>query len=72
MAEPLLMGLLPAEPPLHSACCLPARPADASAALAPPPCRCAGFRHCCNPVVVNARGDIIVKPSYFERSVLSR
>lgn len=34
--------------------------------------RCAGFRHCCSPVVVNARGDIIVKPSYFERSVLSR
>ncbi|EFN52844.1 hypothetical protein CHLNCDRAFT_138296 [Chlorella variabilis] len=31
-----------------------------------------GFRHSCQPVVVNARGDIIVRPSFFEREVLSR
>ena len=32
----------------------------------------AGFRRCGLPVVVNARGDILVRPSYFERSVMQR
>ena len=33
---------------------------------------CAGFRRCGLPVVVNALGDILVRPSYFERSVIQR
>ncbi|KAL4439948.1 hypothetical protein ABPG75_002949 [Micractinium tetrahymenae] len=31
-----------------------------------------GFRHCGLPVVINSRGDIIVRPSFFERSVIER
>lgn len=30
------------------------------------------FRHACCPVRIEARGDIIVRPSFFERSVVAR
>jgi len=40
--------------------------------LSPPLHATAGFRRCGLPVLINAQGDIVVRPSFFERQVVKR